>query len=91
MNYINLFKERSFIIIATYFITVNIIVDYKTPKIVIFVNLTKKILKIVKKVRLNIIYKYIDVIYIIIDILRVLIILATIAATVSAIDLFISV
>ncbi len=86
MNYISLFKERSFIMTATYSITINIIVDCKTLKIVMLVNPTKKILKVIKKSWLSIIYKYTDAIYIIINMPRTLIVLATTVATASVID-----
>ena len=75
--------------IAIYLAIVNIIVDCKISRIVIFINLTKKILKIVKEVRLDIIYEYTDAVYIIIDILRVLIVLIATTAVASITNLFI--
>ena len=56
-----------------------------------FINLTKKILKVVKGVRLDIIYKYIDIVYIMIDMFKVFTVLVTIATTASTIDPFISI
>jgi len=58
-------------------------VDCKISKIVIFVNLTKKILKITKKARLNIIYKCVDTVYIMTNISKALIVL-TITTTVAS-------
>ncbi len=59
--------------------------------IVMFANSTKKILEVVKKVRLNIIYKCINTVYIIINIFRVFIILTAIVVAASVIDPFISI
>jgi len=89
MNYISLSKERFFIITATHPAIVNVIIDFKTSKIAMFVNPTDKTLKITKRVRLNIIYKYIDVIYIIIDIFRAFTILIVITVAVFSTEPFI--
>ena len=72
-------------------VVVNVIVDCKIPKIAMFVNLTKKILKVVKKVRLDIIYECANIVYIMTDMFKALTILIVITAAASAIDPFISV
>ncbi len=89
MNYTSLPKERSFIMIVTYFIIINVIIDFKILKIAIFVNPTDKTLKITKEIRLDIIYKYIDVIYIMIDIFKAFIILIITTAAVFSTEPFI--
>ncbi len=86
INYTNLLKERSFIMTITHFAAVNTLIDYKTLKIIILTNLTKKILKIARRIQLDIIHEYTDTIYIIIDIFRTLIVLIAIVAIASAID-----
>ncbi len=91
INYISLPKERSFIMTVTHLTVVNTTIDYKTLKIAMFINLTKKILKVVKKVRLGIIHKYTDIVYIMIDMSRVLTILTITIAAAFIINLFISV
>ncbi len=77
--------------IAIHSAAINIMVDCKTLKIVILINLTKKILKVIKRVRLSTIHECIDVVYIITDMFKVFIVLTTIAATASVIELLISV
>ncbi len=88
MNYISLFKERSFIMTAIYSVIINVIMDFKTLKIVMFTNPTDKTLKVIKEVRLNIIYECVNTIYIIIDMFRTFIILVIITAATFSIEPF---
>ena len=74
--------------IAIYSIVINIIMDFKTLKIAMFINSIDKILKVVKGVWLDIIHKYVDAIYIMIDMFKAFIILVAIAAAVSSTELF---
>ncbi len=74
---------------ATYLAAVNTIIDCKTLRIAMFVNLTKKILKIIKGIQLSIIHKCVNAVYIIIDISKAFTILTTIAIVASATHPFI--
>ncbi len=73
---------------AIHLVVINVLVDYKIFKIAMFVNPTKKILKIAKRIRLNIIHECIDAVYIITNIFKVLTVLTTIVIIASVINLF---
>jgi len=77
VDYISLSKGCSFMMIAIYPAVSNVILDFDTPQIVIFVNPIAKLLKISKGIRLNTIYKYVDVAYIFTDAIRAFAALAT--------------
>ena len=76
---------------AIYPVVINVLVDCKISKIVIFINPTKKILKVAKGIRLDTIHEYIDAVYIMTDISKVLTVLIVIAAAASVINPFISI
>ena len=59
----------------------NIITDFTTLKIAMFVNLTNKPLKIYKDIRLNIIYKFIETAYFLINTSKIAITLAVTTTT----------
>ncbi len=61
INYIGLFKGRSFVIMTMYPAVVYIVLNSNIPKIAIFTNLIKKRLEFNKNIQLKIIYKYIDI------------------------------
>jgi hypothetical protein len=67
IDYTNLPKDRSFIMIATYLAISNTIIDSTTPRIAIFVNPTDKPLEIYKDTRLDTIYKFAKTVYFLID------------------------
>jgi len=74
--------------IIIHFATINVIMDFKTLKIAMFVNPTDKTLKVAKRVRLNIIYKYTNTVYIITDMFRAFIVLTVITAAASSMEPF---
>ena len=86
VNYIGLFKRRSFIMITTYLAVVYTVLDNNIPRIAILMNLTKKRLEFSKNIRLEIIYKCIDIVYIITDITKAFVVVATASSMFS--DLF---
>ena len=71
MNYIDLLKEYSFIMIVIYLAVSNILFDTNIPWIVIIINFTNKVFIFNKNIHLGIIYEYIDISYIIIDFMKV--------------------
>ncbi len=75
INYIGLFKGRSFVITTIYSTAIYIVLDNNILKIVILTNLTKKRLEFNKNIQLEIIYKYIDTVYIIMDIIKTFVII----------------
>ncbi len=77
VNYTNLSKGRSFIMIAIHPTISNIIIDSIIPRIAIFVNFINKPLKIRKDIHLNIIYKFVKTIYFLIDIFKMITVLTT--------------
>src|SRR6266566_1933700 len=77
VNYIGLFKRRSFSMITTYLAVVYTVLDNNIPRIAIFTNPIKKCLEFSKNIWLKTIYKYIDTIYIITDIIKILAVVVT--------------
>ncbi|SRR6266566_6868071 len=67
IDYIGLFKGRSFMMTKVYPTVSNIILDFITFKIAILINLTKRILKIDKSIYIVTIYKCINTVYFIVD------------------------
>src|SRR6266699_5556643 len=63
IDYMNLSKDRSFIMIAIHPTVFNIIINSITPRIAILVNSTDKLLKICKDIRLDIIHKFVETVY----------------------------
>ena len=76
IDYTNFPKGRSFIITAIYPVVFNVIIDSITPRIVVFVNSTDKLLEICKGIRLNIIYKFVKTIYFLTDVFKMATVLA---------------
>ena len=70
INYIGLFKRRSFVITTTYLAVVYTVLNNNILKIAILANSIKKRLELSKNIRLKTIYKYIDITYIITDIIK---------------------
>jgi len=89
INYIGLFKRRSFVITTTYLAVVYTVLNNNTLKIVILTNSIKKHLEFNKNIQLKTIYKYIDTVYIITDIIKIFITMMTIFFIFS--DLFFTV
>jgi len=83
VDYTSLLKGRFFMMIAIYPAVSNVITDFTTLRIVMFVNLTDKPLKICKGIRLNIIHKFVETVYFLIDAFKVAIALATTTTTFS--------
>src|SRR6266566_8778725 len=72
MDYISLSSKYNFIMIRTYPTVSNTILNIKTSKIIILINLIKKTFKIGQRTYLDTIYKYIDIIFIFINTIYIL-------------------
>ena len=86
INYIGLFKGRSFVITAIYLAVVYIVLNSNILKIAILVNPIKKYLEFNKNIWLKTIYKYIDIVYIMMNIIKAFVIITTASFVFS--DLF---
>jgi len=82
IDYIGLFKSRSFIMIKIYLTVSNVILNSITPKIAILVNPIKKALKIDKSIYIATIYKCTDIVYFIVNSLGVFAILIVISTAI---------
>ena len=82
VDYTGLFKGRFFIMIKIYSIVSNIILDFITFRIVILVNLTKRVLKIDKNIYIVTIHEYADIIYFIVGSFEMFIVLRTALAAI---------
>ncbi len=89
IDYIGLFKGRSFIIIRIYLTISNIILNSMILKIVILINPIKKALKIDKNIYIAIIYKCTDIAYFMIGNLGVFIVLTIVSTAISELLSFI--
>ena len=84
IDYTNLSKGRSFIIITTHPIVFNTIIDSIIPRIAMFVNPIDKLLEIRKSIRLNTIYKFVETIYFLINTSKIA--TALVATTITFIE-----
>jgi len=83
VNYINLPKRCSFVIMTMYLIVIYIVLDNNILKIIILTNPIKKRLEFNKNIRLEIIYKYVDTTYIITNIIKAFVIMAITSSILS--------
>jgi len=83
IDYIGLFKGRSFIIIKIYLIASNDILNFTILKIAILIDFIKKALKIDKSIYIATIYEYTDIVYFIIGNLGIFAVLTVASAAIS--------
>ena len=83
INYIGLFKRRSFVMTAIYPAATYTVLDSNILKIVILTNLIKKHLELNKNIQLETIYKCVDITYIITDIIKVFVVITTTSSVFS--------
>ncbi len=86
INYIDLFKRYSFVIITIYLTVVHMVLKSNIFKIAILVNPIKKYLEFNKNIQLKTIYKCVDIVYIMTDIIKAFVIMAIASSILS--DLF---
>ncbi len=80
INYIGLFKERSFIMMAIYLAVVYMVLNNNISKIAILTNPIKKCFEFNKNIRLGTIYECVDTMYIITDIIKAFVVMTTISS-----------